>query len=95
VRPAILTGFAVLLIAGYLAWFYTSHEREEYEIVTGYRGEARYNQFLAADRLLNELGIEAESRESFLPSEWLPPASDTIVMSLDPASSRAPSSTSC
>ncbi len=79
-RPVIAAGVAVLLLGGLFAWHYATHEKEEVEVYVGYRGEARYNRFLAADHLLNALGIEAVSRESFLPTRWLPPPSDTILM---------------
>ena len=75
-----MSALAVLATAGLVAWYYATHEKVEEEIWVGYSGEARYNAFLAADRLLNAVGVEAESRESFLPTSWLPAASDTILM---------------
>ncbi len=79
-RTILISALAVLATAGLVAWYYATHEKVEEEIWVGYSGEARYNAFLAADRLLNAVGIEAESRESFLPTTWLPAASDTILM---------------
>ena len=35
--------------------------------------------FLAADLLINELGIDADSRSSLTPNDWLPEPSDTII----------------
>lgn len=79
-RTIVVSALVVLATAGFVAWYYTTHEKVEEEIWVGYRGEARYNGFLAADRLLNAVGVEAASRESFLPTNWLPAASDTILM---------------
>ncbi len=69
----------VLAATIYAAWFYTTHEKQFRHEFTGYRGEARVNDFLAADLLLNELGVEAESRSALTPSEWLPDSNDTII----------------
>jgi hypothetical protein len=70
----------VLGAAGLATWYLANHEKIEEEVWVGYRGEARYNPFLAAERLLTGVGVEAGSRESFRPSRWLPAASDTLVM---------------
>lgn len=79
-RTVVVSALVLLATAGLAAWYYSTHEKVEEEVWVGYSGEARYNVFLAADRLLNAVGIEAESRESFLPTNWLPEASDTILM---------------
>ena len=79
-KTIIASALAVLATAGLVAWYYTTHEQVEEEIWVGFSGEARYNGFLAAERLLIAVGVEAESRESFLPTDWLPAASDTILM---------------
>ncbi len=79
-RTIVVSALAVVAMAGLVAWYYTTHEKVEEQVWVGYSGEARYNRFLAADRLLNAVGVEAESRESFLPTTWLPAASDTILM---------------
>lgn len=73
---ALLLALASILIA---VWFFTTHEKVTKDQFTGYRGEARVNDFFAADLLLNELGIDADSRSSLTPSDWLPENSDTIV----------------
>ena len=50
----------------FAAWFFTTHEKRIRHEYTGYRGEARVNNYLAADLLLNELGVEADGRERVL-----------------------------
>jgi len=73
-----------LVIAGLVGWFLMTHERQSQEFYVGFSGEARYNPFLAAERLLNEFDIEADSRETFRPSEWLPPGTDTLIVYANP-----------
>ena len=73
-----------LVIAGLVGWFLLTHERQTEEVYVGFSGEARYNPFLAAERLLNEVDIEADSRETFRPSEWLPPGTDTLIVYANP-----------
>ncbi|MDX1515472.1 MAG: DUF4350 domain-containing protein [Woeseiaceae bacterium] len=67
---------AAVLIA---TWFFSTHEKVTREEYVGYSGHARYNDFLAAEMLLTELGYEASSRSSFTPEAWLPDTTDTIV----------------
>jgi hypothetical protein len=51
---------------------------EDVEKITGYKGKARLNPFLAAERLLNELGHEAHAAKSL---GKLPPHDATIFIS--------------
>ena len=81
-RQSTIGLLAILACTLYGAWFYTTHEKITKTEFIGYRGEARVNDFLAADLLLNELGIEADSRSSLTPSEWLPDITDTLVSRL-------------
>ena len=72
----------LLILAGVLfsAWFFSSHDKVTHEQYVGYSGEARVNEFLAAERLLVELGLESDSRSDLTPNEWLPRHEDTIVV---------------
>ncbi|MDH3622203.1 MAG: DUF4350 domain-containing protein [Gammaproteobacteria bacterium] len=72
----------LLLLAGvlYASWFFTNHDKVTRTQYVGYSGEARFNEFYAAENLLVELGLEADSRSDLTPSEWLPPYEDTIVV---------------
>lgn len=78
-RQSTVALLLVLAATIFAAWFFTTHEKRVRQEFTGYQGEARVNDFLAADLLINKLGIDAESRSSLTPSEWLPETSDTIV----------------
>ena len=66
----------------FAAWFLKTHEQATRDEYMGYSGEARSNDFLAAEILLQELGIDADSRASFTPSAWLPEIDETIVSRL-------------
>lgn len=79
-RAGLVSAAVITVAAAIGTWYVTTHEKIEEEVWVGLRGEARYNPFLAAERLLSGLGIESASRESFRPSRWLPAATDTIVM---------------
>lgn len=72
-----------VLVATLLAsWFFSTHERVTTFEPTGYRGEARFNDFLAARMLISSLGYEAYSRSSLEPEKWLPDQADTIITRL-------------
>ncbi|MEO1037289.1 MAG: DUF4350 domain-containing protein [Pseudomonadota bacterium] len=78
----IVTLLAFACAALYGIWFFTTHERVTGAEYTGYTGAARYNELLAAELLLTELGHEAESYASLDASQWLPEVTDTIVARL-------------
>lgn len=73
----------LLIVAALVTAFLLTHERREDEVYTGFSGEAARNPFYAAQRLLEELGIDAESRVNLVPTEWLPPSSDTLLLQGD------------
>lgn len=83
-RPMFVSVVSVLLVALFVAWWFSEYERDDVEVYTGYQGEARWNPYLAAEKLLTSLGIEAETREALQPTEWLPPPTDTLVVRADP-----------
>jgi hypothetical protein len=72
----------LFILAGVLfaSWFLTTHEKVRETEYTGFTGEARVNQFLAAEMLLNEVGIESGSITALEPSDWLPTEDDTLVL---------------
>lgn len=78
-RVLLLTLAFVIAGALLAVWFFTTHEKVVVEVPSGYRGEARVNRFFAAERLLRNVGIEADSRASLTPSEWLPDTADTLL----------------
>ncbi|MEO1244897.1 MAG: DUF4350 domain-containing protein [Pseudomonadota bacterium] len=83
-RSQIAGAAVALAIAALVAWFLSTHERETREAYVGFSGEARYNKFLAAEKLLQGFEVDADSRDSFKPSNWLPPGSDTLVVYANP-----------
>lgn len=80
-RVWVITALVLLAVGLYAAWFYSTHEKVSASEFVGFQGEARYNRFLAAQMLLEDLGIAAESMTARQPSEWLPPHDDTLVVS--------------
>ena len=79
-RQSTVILLAILASVIFAAWFFKSHDKVTREQYVGYSGEARVNEFFAAEQLLVELGLEADSRSDLTPSEWLPPYEDTIVV---------------
>lgn len=66
-----------LLVAGLVGLFFVLFQRVEVEEDIGYRGAARLNRFLAAERMFNRVGVTATS--SF--DGWaLPGPQDTLVL---------------
>ncbi len=84
----ILTGSVLIGTAGLASWFFANFERSTLEIPVGASAQARRNPFLAAERLLARLDIQAESRAGRDLLRRLPPPSDTLVVNglspLDP-----------
>src|SRR5947208_1017200 len=67
----------VLLAAGF--WFRSAYEPVQEDVEAGYRGPARLNPFLAAERLYTRLGVQAHT----LPGAARPlPAPDQALLVL-------------
>jgi len=77
-RSAIVI-IALLAIGLAFAWFSHTFERVEDRVPKPFGGEAVYNDFYAAVRLVREVGRDSDARASLSPDQWLPPTSDTIV----------------
>jgi len=56
-RQALWTLAAVVALLGGAVWFFSNFERVPDKEWTGYHGEARRNGFLAAERLLDRMGL--------------------------------------
>jgi len=82
-RSVILLGIAAALLVA--TWFFSTYERVTETRYTGYEGIARHNDYLAAELLLKEVGIDAESRASLSPEDWLPETTDTIFTRVTPS----------
>ncbi|MEM8955523.1 MAG: DUF4350 domain-containing protein [Verrucomicrobiota bacterium] len=69
---------STVILGGLLACTLSSCGKfEEREREVGYKGPARWNPFLAAERLLTEMGLPAENRFGL---GELPPHSDTLIV---------------
>ncbi len=80
----LLSGLAIALAAALAVWFFMTFERVVIEVPAAFEGEARYNDFLAAEILLRYSGIEADARATLTPSNWLPSTEDTLVVRASP-----------
>ncbi len=79
---SLLAVLGAMLIA---SWFFATHDRVTETRYVGFHGEARYNPFLAAEMLLDDLGIEADSIAGLSPDRWMPDNVDTVVTRLHPS----------
>jgi hypothetical protein len=77
-RLAVVLGIA-LLVGLALAWFYTTFERVPVKERTPASAEARLRDFLAAERLLERMGLEAKELRSLPELEALP-ANGVLIM---------------
>ena len=84
-RPYIISAIVLAAIAVLVGAWYATHEEVERERYVGFRGEARINDYFAAELLIRELGFEAESRPTLTPSEWMPDPTDTMILQLSEA----------
>lgn len=67
------------------SWAISNYERVPSSEYVGWQGEARFNDFFAAELLLEELDIDSDSQATLKPSQWLPDSADTIVTQLSAA----------
>ena len=67
----------LVILGGISWWIYQNYDLVEIEEDTGYRGEARSNPLLAAERLLAALDIPVESRDNLV---TLPPSDTTLLL---------------
>jgi hypothetical protein len=78
-RQALWTIVAVVAILGGAVWFFDNFERVPYKEWTGYRGEARRNGFLAAERLLDRMGLQVRHLKTPIELRELPPNGTLIL----------------
>ena len=74
-----IAGGAVLA-ALVVALFFATCEKQEVEVPRGYVGEAAQNHYLAAERLLDRMGMRAESFGDVGVLATLPPETGTLVL---------------
>ncbi len=81
-RRSTLFLLSILAATLLFSWFVSSYEKVTRTEFTGFSGEARINKFLAAELLLRDVDIDAESVASLKPSSWMPENTDTVVTQL-------------
>ena len=65
-RRAVFLGVAAVLVVGFI--LSRSFERVEADLDVGYRGAARANPFLAAERFYSGMGVKATYRLRRIPT---------------------------
>jgi hypothetical protein len=78
-RQAVWAVVIVIAALGGAAWFLANFERVPDREWTGYSGEARRNSFLAAERLLDRMGVRVRHLKTPLELRELP-ANGTLVL---------------
>src|SRR5262245_23310495 len=71
-RQALWTIVAALAIVGGAVWFFNNFERVPDRERVGYQGEARRNSFLAAERLLDRMGVRVHHLKTPIELRELP-----------------------
>ncbi len=80
VRPLLGWLLALALVAGAVSLFFAFFEKKSFELPVGLRGEAARNRFLAAERMLEAMGLETRSFPSPRDLEELPPLDGTLFV---------------
>jgi hypothetical protein len=78
-RQSLWTIVGLLAVAGGAIWFFNNFERVPDREWTGYQGEARRNSFLAAERLLDRMGLAVRHLKTPLELRELPPNGTLIL----------------
>lgn len=78
-RQALWTIVVVLALLGGAVWFFDNFERVPDKEWTGYQGEARRNGFLAAERLLDRMGLRVRHLKTPIELRELPPNGTLIL----------------
>jgi len=71
-RQALWTVVVVVAVLGGAVWFFNNFERVPDREWTGYQGEARRNSFLAAERLLDRMGLRVRHLKTPIELRELP-----------------------
>ncbi len=80
VRPMLGWLLALALVAGAVSLFFAFFEKKSFELPVGLRGEAARNRFLAAERMLEAMGLETRSFPSPRDLDELPPSDGTLFV---------------
>ena len=78
-RQALWAVVLVVAVLGGAVWFFNNFERVPDREWTGYQGEARRNGFLAAERLLDRMGMRVRHLKTPIELRELPPNGTLIL----------------
>lgn len=80
-RQAVIFGLIGVLVASGVAWwFFDTFERRVEEKDVGFQGEARRNDYLAAERFLQKFGMEIKSLPTILDLKTMPETKDILFI---------------
>lgn len=79
-RTTLVLVLVILGIGSYVAWFLSTHDRVEEYVNHGYTGEARLNQFLAAEMYLQKIGQQADGLPYLISVGHLVPQDSIVVL---------------
>lgn len=79
VREALLMILIAVIGLSSVAWFLSTHEKVTEQTWTGFRGEAKRNPWLAAQRFLNRVGMPAKELRTLPDLRKLPPRATLII----------------
>lgn len=76
----LLTALVLAVAAAGYYWYRENIEWVDEEIFSGFTGEARRNELLAAQRMLERLGAEVSSQPSLLAADALPTTQRSVIL---------------
>lgn len=81
IRGPVIALFLLAAVAGLLVWlFLENFEKREREVYVGYRGEARTNDLLAAERFLEAMGLETTHLGSATRLDEVEPSGNVAIL---------------
>lgn len=78
-RRILIALLVVVLGLSATAWFLANFERTTAKVRVGFQGEARANRYLAAQRLLQRMGIQAQAVKALPELRALPPSATLVL----------------
>ena len=78
-RQIFIAALIVVLAAAGTGWFLANHERAIEKVYVGFQGRARTDPYLAAQRLLQRMGVDAHAVRAMPELRALPPAATLVL----------------
>jgi hypothetical protein len=78
-RQILVAALIIVLAATGAGWFLANHERTTEEVFVGFQGRARTDPYLAAERLLQRMGVNAKAVRAMPELRTLPPSATLVL----------------